>query len=33
MIIENRDGLSVLYAEGDNKITNTERTLFTNMIY
>ena len=33
MIIENLNGLSVLYAEGDNKITNAERTFFTDMIY
>lgn len=33
MIIENLNGLTVLYAEGNNKITNTERTFFTDMIY
>ena len=33
MIIENLNGLTVLYAEGNNKITNAERTFFTDMIY
>ena len=33
MIIENLNGLTVLYAEGSNKITNAERTLFANMVY
>ena len=33
MIIENLNGLTVLYAEGNNKITNTERTFFTNIVY
>ena len=33
MIIENLNGLTVLYAEGNNKITNVERSFFTDMIY
>ena len=33
VIIENLNGLTVLYAEGNNKITNSERSLFTDMIY
>ena len=33
MIIENRDGLTILYAEGTNKITNQKRSFFTNLIY
>ena len=33
MIIENLNGLTVLYAEGNNKITNVERGFFTDMIY
>ena len=33
MIIENRNGLTVLYAEGTNKITNQKRSFFTNLIY
>ena len=33
MIIENLNGLTVLYAEGNNKITNAERTIFVDMIY
>ena len=33
MIIENRDGLTILYAEGTNKITNLERSFFSDLIY
>ena len=33
MIIENRDGLIILYSEGTNKITNKNRTLYSNIIY
>ena len=33
MIIENLNGLTVLHAEGNNKITNSERSFFTDMIY
>ena len=33
MIIENLNGLTVLYAEGNNKITNAERTIFADYIY
>lgn len=33
MIIENRDGLIILYSEGTNKITNKSRTLYSDVIY
>ena len=33
MIIENRDGLTILYAEGTSKITDKKRTLYTDCIY
>ena len=33
MIIEKINNITVLYSEGDNKITNKKRTLFTNIIY
>ena len=33
MIVENLNGLTVLHAEGSNKITNAERSFFTDMIY
>ena len=33
MIIENRNGLTILYAEGTNKIANKNRTLYSNIIY
>lgn len=33
MIINNVDGITVLYAEGTNKITNSERSFFSNFIY
>lgn len=33
MIIQNINGVVSLYAEGNNKITNAERSFFTDMIY
>ena len=33
MIIENLNGLTVLYAEGTNKITNSKRSFFSDFIY
>ena len=33
MIIENTNGMIILYAEGNNKITNVKRSFFTDMIY
>ena len=33
MIIQNINGVVSLYAEGTNKITNAERSFFTDMIY
>lgn len=33
MVIENINGMTILYAEGTNKITNKKRTFFTNMVY
>ena len=33
MIIENKDELRVIYAEGTNKITNAKRTFFSDMVY
>ena len=33
MIIENRSGLTILYAEGTNKITDKKRTLYSDCIY
>ena len=33
MIINNVDGITVLYAEGTNKITNSERSFFSNLVY
>ena len=33
MIVENINGMTVLYSEGDNKITNAERTIFVDYIY
>ena len=33
MIIERINNITVLYSEGDNKITNKKRTLFANVIY
>lgn len=33
MILEKISGMTVLYAEGDNKITNKNRSLFVNVIY
>ena len=29
MIVENKDGLTVIYAEDENKITNSQRTFFS----
>ena len=33
MIIENRDGLTIVYAEDENKLTNSQRTFFSDFIY
>ena len=33
MIIENKNGLTVIYAEDENKITNSQRTFFSDFIY
>ena len=33
MIVKNDNGVTVIYSEGSNKITNKDRTFFTNMIY
>ena len=33
MIIENLNGLTIIYSEGDNKITDKKRTFFTNIVY
>ena len=33
MILEKINGMTILYAEGDNKITNKNRSLFVNVIY
>ena len=33
MIIENKDGLTVIYAEDNKKITNSQRTFFSDFIY
>ena len=33
MIIENLNGLTILYAEENNKITNSKRSFFTDFIY
>ena len=33
MIVENRNGLTILYAEGTSKITNKKRTMFSDCIY
>lgn len=33
MIIENLNGLIVIHAEGTNKITNKDRSFFSDMIY
>ena len=33
MIVENINGMTVLYSEGNNKITNAERTIFVDYIY
>ena len=33
MIIENRDGLTILYAEGTNKLTNQNRDFYSDFVY
>ena len=33
MLIENKDGLTIIYAEGTNKITNSSRTFFADYMY
>ena len=33
MIVENKDGLTIIYAEDENKITNSQRTFFSDYIY
>ncbi len=33
MILEKINGLTILYSEGNNKITNKERNLFVDIIY
>lgn len=33
MIVENINGMTVLHSEENNKITNAERSFFTDMIY
>ena len=33
MIVENKNGLTVIYAEDENKITNSQRTFFSDFIY
>ena len=33
MLIENKDGLTIIYAEGTNKITDSSRTFFSDLIY
>ena len=33
MIIENRDGLTILYSEDTNKITDKNRTFYSNILY
>lgn len=33
MIIENRDRLTILYAEGTNKLTNQSRTFYSDLVY
>ncbi len=33
MIIEQINGMTILYAENENKLTNKDRTFFANMIY
>ena len=33
MIVENRGDLTILYSEGTNKITNKNRTLYSDIIY
>ena len=33
MVIENRDGLTILYAEGTNKLTNQNRDFYSDLVY
>ena len=33
MIVENINGMTVLYSEGNNKITNKDRSFFSDFIY
>ena len=33
MVVENKDGLTIIYAEDENKITNSQRTFFSDFIY
>ena len=33
MVVENKDGLIIIYAEDENKITNSQRTFFSDYIY
>ena len=33
MITENKNGLRILYAEGTNKITNSGRSFFSDLVY
>ena len=33
MIIENRDGLIIIYAEGTNKLTNKSRDFYSDLVY
>ena len=33
MIVEKINGITVLYSEGDKKITNSEMSFFSNLIY
>ena len=33
MVVENKDGLTIIYAEAENKITNSQRTFFSDFIY
>ena len=33
MIIENKNGLTIVYAEDENKLTNSQRTFFSDFIY
>ena len=33
MVIENRDGLTILYSEGTNKLTNKSRDFYSDLVY